>query len=215
MVRTGVEESRRRLDEVPEGQRIVGLADTRIVSAMELDRDTHPQVLGALQDLARIVPQEVPVHQGLESKVVEPEVATVVNPALNRARSCDREEVLGHHIILRKHLHRLNEGRRSVLLVVVDHKTCCESPVIRVVASLHHRTRLSRELVELGRLNTIRDLRANLLRHDIGIHMVEIPRKALNPLEHFIKANGLSSATACCDVNVICHRQCLLHAATL
>ena len=39
--------------------------------------------------------------------------------------------------------------------------------------------------------------------------------ESLDPLEDLVEANRLTSAVACCDVNMVSHPRCLVHVATL
>jgi hypothetical protein len=74
-----------------------------------------------------------------------------------------------------------------------------------VIPRLHHRTRLGCKLVQFGRLDAIGDLRANLLRHKVGVHMLKAGRQTLDATKHLVEGNRLPRAIPLCDVNVIRH----------
>jgi hypothetical protein len=89
--------------------------------------------------------------------------------------------------------------------VVVDQKTRGKLAVVGMVARLEHGTGLGSELIEVGGLDSIRDLGANLLGYKIGVDMVEARCEALDSLEDLVEAYRLTRPTASCDIQMIRH----------
>ena len=205
VVRARVEQGGGRVDKVPLRQRIVGLLDTRNITTMELNSHAHPHVLRALPRATVAALQQVPPLQRLIAEVVKHEITRVVDHVLNRQILRDAVVGVAHNALIKQHLRRINQTGRSVLMVVVNQDTGCQLPVIRVIPRLHHRTRLGRKLVQLGRLDAVLNLVTDLLRDQIRVHMLKSVGEALQASQHLVERHRNARAIALCDVKMVSH----------
>ena len=161
-------------------QRIIRLLDLLHAISMELNGYAHPHVLGALPYKARPTTEQISILKGLKSKIVKHKVTGVIDHALELQILRNLIIVLRDHPLIEEYLCRVNQTRRSLLLVVVNHQARSQLTIIRVVTSLHHRTGLCCKLIQLGCLDPVLDLRAHLLCDQIRVHMLKSIRKLLN-----------------------------------
>ena len=180
VIRARVEQGGSRMNEKALRQRIVCLPDLYAVSPVELNGYAHPHVLGTLPYKATPTAKEISVLKGLKPKIVKHKVAGVIDHALKLQILRNLIIVLGDHSLIKKHLGRVNQTSRRLLLVVVNHQTRSQLAVVRVVTSLHHRTGLGCKLIQLGCLDSILNLRTHLLCDQIRVHMLKSIRKLLN-----------------------------------
>ena len=200
------------MDEKSLTQRIIGLLHLSITRPVELDRHTHPHVLRTLPDTTVATLEHVAVLKRLETKVLKHEVTRVVDHFLKLTILRNTVIGLGDHPLIKQHLCGVNQTTRCLLLVVINHQTCGQLTVVRVVSCLHHRTDLGSELVELRSLDAVLDLVADLLRDQIRVHMRKSVCEFLDPIQNLVEGHRDAVAIALCDVNMIRHlRYCIPH----
>ena len=90
-------------------------------------------------------------------------------------------------------------------MVVVDENTRRQLTVVRVVSGLHHRAGLGGKLVQLGGLDAVLNLVANLLCDQIRVHMLKSVCETLNASQHLVEGHRDALAIALCDVKMVSH----------
>uniref|UniRef100_A0A6C0AIF9 Uncharacterized protein n=1 Tax=viral metagenome TaxID=1070528 RepID=A0A6C0AIF9_9ZZZZ len=140
--------------------------------------------------------KQVPLFQSLEPEIIKHEITVIRNHSL--VNFC----ILTYHIMMSicKNLNRTMIQRFSTfkksgggsLLVIRDDDSRRELSVIRMVPSLHHRTRFGRQFIKLGRRHSIGKLVTYFLSHKVWIHMVKSIRKTTNSLKNLVKAYWFS-----------------------
>lgn len=203
MGRPRVEERGGRVDKVAEREAVLRLLDAVKVYPVNLDGHAHPEVLRAL-----LAAEELALLERLEAELVKEEIAVVVNHGLISCRVVADEVMLfvrDERSMVLELLNAIQERRRRVLLVVVNDDAGRELAVVRVVARLHHGTGLRGKLVELARLHTVTKLRADLLRNDVGIDVVEPLGEGPDALENLVKRNRLAVTVALHDEEMVGH----------
>ena len=212
MLRSRVEQGRRGVNEIPLRQGIVGLLDTRKVTAVKLNGDAHPHMLRSLPCAAVTTLQKVSPLQRLIPKVVKHEIPRIVNHRLKLQILRHAVIGLGRNALIKQHLCRINQTSRRVLVVVVNQNTGRQLTVIRMVTRLHHRTRLSGKLVQLRRLDLVLNLIADLLCDQIRVDMCKSLRKLLNASEDLVEGDRNAIAVALDYVHMVRHsRYCMYH----
>ena len=197
MVRARVEQCRSRMDKVALRQGIVGLLHTVESSAMQLNGHTHPHVLRALTG------KQVALLQGLETKVVKHEIPLPRNHGRIGHPMCLHEStvLLGEDGMV----HQVRHCLSIHLLVVIHQNPRRQLTIIRVVTGLHHCTGLGSKLVKLRRLNAVLNLVANLLRDQIGVHVLKSIGEALQASQHLVEGDRNTLAATLCDVKMVSH----------
>ena len=207
------------MDKVAERQRVVCLANlpkvgnplddaemlNLVAVCVNFDGHAHPHVLGALEDDAVFVAQQVTFFERLEPKVVERKVAGVVNHLLDfsgERNDGDLCEFLGKT----KAKHALGEGRGRVFLVVVDRDAGGEEAVVGVTAPDHHRAGLGGKGIELLRGNTVLDLTTDLLRDDGRIYVLQTLGEFFDAREDLVERDLFAFSVALCYEHYVSSR---------
>ena len=195
-------------------QGIVRLNHLREVITVELNRNTHPHVLGTLTWLTVASTQHVSILQRLEPEILEHEITRIVAGRIQfHAVLGNRPDVLvREQTVHRQTIHAIGKMTRGLLLVVVNHQTGSQLTIVRVVTGLHHRTDLGGKLVQIRSPDTVLNLGTHLLCDQIRVHMGESVCELLNASQNLVEGHGDAVAVTLCDVNMIRHLcYCILH----
>ena len=202
------------MNEVAQRQSIVCLLHVCEILAVKLNCHAHPHVLGALHDDS-VLTQQIPLLERLEAEVVEHEVARVVNHRLvDVPVICHKVMILVSNALRGSVIQCLNaiqQSRRRVLLVIADDDASSELPVVRVVARLHHGTRLCCKLVQLTRLHSVLELITNFLGNEVWVHMLKTLRQRTNTLKDLVKGYRNTLAIALDYVDMLGHCDVVLY----
>ena len=205
MRRPRVEQGRRGMDEVSQTQGIVGLLHLFNAVTVELNGNTHPHVLRTLPCASVSTLQKVSPLQSLVAKVVKHKVAGVLDHSPKRKVLRNAIIRLIHNTLIKQNLNNVNQTTGRVLLVIINHETGRQLPIVRVVPSLHHCTRFGGKLVQLRGLDSVLNLTTNLLRDQIRVDMSKSICKLLDASQDLVKGNRHPSSIALRDVHMVRH----------